>query len=292
LSEWLCCAGPLSEPSEPIGNVGWVTTLSRWIELDGAVNVRDLGGLPTRDGTVTAPRRLIRSDNLQALTASDVRLLVDELKVRSVVDLRTGVEVVNEGPGPLTREPDVDVRHLSLFPEVGQNTDAAALPEGKSVILPWQERARIGPDGKKQWPDAAEVYVGYLTERPDSVLAGLRLIAATEGATIVHCAAGKDRTGILTALALEEVGVEREAIIEDYVLTGERIEAIMRRLMDTQTYSDDVVTAKMNKHKPKAETMIEVFATVDGTFGGVGTWLREQGWTEADAVALRSRLLA
>lgn len=268
-----------------------MTTTTRWIDLDGAVNVRDLGGLPTRDGGSTAPHRLIRSDNLQALTPSDVRLLVDEISVRSVVDLRTGVEVVNEGPGPLTREASVDIRHLSLFPEAGHNTDAAALDEGKPVILPWQERATIGPDGKKQWPGAAEVYLGYLTERPDSVLAGLRVIADTDGATIVHCAAGKDRTGILTAVALEAVGVEREAIIEDYVLTGERIEAIMRRLMGTQTYSDDVITAKMNKHKPKAETMVEVLTTIDSSFGGVGTWLRSQGWSEADAAALRARLL-
>lgn len=268
-----------------------MTTTTRWIDLDGAVNVRDLGGLPTRDGGITAAHRLIRSDNLQSLTPSDVRLLVDEIRVRSVVDLRTGVEVVSEGPGPLTHEPDVDIRHLSLFPEAGHNTDAAALDEGKPVILPWQERATIGPDGKKQWPGAAEVYLGYLTERPDSVLAGLRVIAGTDGATIVHCAAGKDRTGILTAVALEEVGVEREAVIEDYVLTGERIEAIMRRLMGTQTYSDDVITAKMSKHKPKAETMVEVLTTIDSSFGGVGTWLRSQGWTEADATALRSRLL-
>jgi len=269
-----------------------MTTTTRWIDLDGAVNVRDLGGLPTRDGGTTAPHRLIRSDNLQSLTSADVRLLVDEIKLRAVVDLRTGVEVVNEGPGPLTREDDVDIRHLSLFPEAGHNTDAAALEEGKPVILPWQDRATIGPDGKKQWPGAAEVYVGYLTERPDSVLAALRLIAATEGATIVHCAAGKDRTGVLTAVALEEVGVEREAIIEDYVVTGDRIEAILRRLMGTQTYSDDVITAKMTKHRPKAETMVQVLTTLDSRFGGVGSWLRGQGWTEADAAALRARLLA
>ena len=75
----------------------------RWIELDGIVNMRDLGGLPTRDGGHTASGRLIRSDNLQDLTEADVQHLVEELGVTDVVDLRTETELHLEGPGPLRR---------------------------------------------------------------------------------------------------------------------------------------------------------------------------------------------
>ncbi len=75
----------------------------RWIELDGIVNMRDLGGLPTRGGGHTASGRLIRSDNLQDLTETDVEHLVEELGVTDVVDLRTGTELHLEGPGPLRR---------------------------------------------------------------------------------------------------------------------------------------------------------------------------------------------
>ena len=75
----------------------------RWIELDGLVNMRDLGGLPTRDGGRTASGRLIRSDNLQDLTDADVARLVDELGVSDIIDLRAEVEVHLEGPGPLRR---------------------------------------------------------------------------------------------------------------------------------------------------------------------------------------------
>ena len=69
------------------------TTTARWIALQGAANVRDLGGLPLRGGGATAPGVLLRADNLQGLTARDVHRLVGELGVRAVVDLRTAVEV-------------------------------------------------------------------------------------------------------------------------------------------------------------------------------------------------------
>ena len=77
----------------------------RWIELDGLVNMRDLGGLPTRDGGRTASGRLIRSDNLQDLTDADVARLVDELGVSDIIDLRTGkgwsVELVGVATTPM-----------------------------------------------------------------------------------------------------------------------------------------------------------------------------------------------
>ncbi|MFC7715295.1 tyrosine-protein phosphatase [Nonomuraea recticatena] len=79
--------------------------LVRWIDLEGAVNVRDLGGLPTTDGGTTRHGRILRSDNLQGLTPSDVDLLVGSHKVRHVVDLRSGPEVSLEGRGRSPRCP-------------------------------------------------------------------------------------------------------------------------------------------------------------------------------------------
>ena len=75
--------------------------MTRWIELDGVVNMRDLGGLPTRDGRTTREGRLIRSDNLQDLSEGDVRHLVEVLGVTDVVDLRSHVEHEVTGAGPL-----------------------------------------------------------------------------------------------------------------------------------------------------------------------------------------------
>ena len=71
-----------------------------WIDLDGAVNVRDLGGLPTDDGRQTAPGVLLRSDNLQDLSPADVATLVDGIGLTTVVDLRSNAETELRGTRP------------------------------------------------------------------------------------------------------------------------------------------------------------------------------------------------
>ncbi len=276
-------------------------TVSRWIELEGAVNVRDLGSLPTSDGRVTAHRKVIRSDNLQQLSETDVRWLVDDLQVRSVIDLRTNVEISNEGPGPLTREPLVTITELSLFQELGRENVPLNPRQDKptvsgSIVLPWQNRNKQENSEATARPTASEVYLSYLTQRPESVLEAMRIMAYSDGATVVHCAAGKDRTGIIVALALEEIGVEREETIADYALTAERIEAVMRRLLASATYSGDLGEvkldpAKVDRHTPRAETMRETLTAIDDLYGGVAAYLRERGWVEADSAALRARLL-
>jgi protein-tyrosine phosphatase len=258
---------------------------AQWIELDGAVNVRDLGGLPTRDGRAIQANRLIRSDNLQDLSERDVQRLVGDIGVRSVADLRTGVEVAHEGPGPLTEVDDVEIVHLSLFPESGETTDVAG--DGP-VILPWQNR-EVPEKGERS--GASAVYLSYLDDRADSIVATLRLIAGSPGATIVHCAAGKDRTGTVIAVALAEVGVTLDAIVADYVRSSERIEAIFGRLRATRTYADDLAGADADKHAPKAATMVRLLEAIDAEYGGFPAWLRAHGWTDDDAAALRHKLL-
>jgi len=256
--------------------------------------VRDLGGLPTDDGQRIGPKRLIRADNLQGLTEADVRVLLDKYEVRAVADLRTGIEVDAEGPGPMSREPSVDVVHLSLFPEAGRNTDAGSLDDDDdtAVVLPWQNRGTDLGEPDRVRLGAAGVYLRYLDERPDSVLGALRLIAAADGATIVHCAAGKDRTGTVIALALAEVGVTREAIVEDYAQSAERIEAIFARLNASSTYRADLANQSIDKHRPRAATMEQFLDAVQAKHGGAADWLRAHGWTEDDAATLRKHLLS
>ena len=89
-------------------------------------------------------------------------------------------------------------------------------------------------------PLATQYYLKYLADRPDSVVGALDDVASGPGPVLVHCAAGKDRTGVVVAMALAAVGVERSAVVEDYVLTGERIAAIMARLRASSTYAADL----------------------------------------------------
>jgi protein-tyrosine phosphatase len=254
----------------------------RWIDLEGAANVRDLAGLPLDRGGVIASRRLIRSDNLQGLSARDVRALVDEHEVRAVADLRTDVEFVSEGPGPLTREAGVQFLRASLYIEDGTVTmrDTDAGP----VILPWADRPR---DDKQS---ASYIYQTYLTNRPDSVLGALRLIAHSEGATVVHCAAGKDRTGVVVALALDAVGVPRDAIVDDYARTAERLTPLLARLAGSPTYTHDTTPDRPERHAPRPATMRDFLEVMEAEHNGTITWLAAHGWTNADQQALIAKL--
>jgi hypothetical protein len=245
-----------------------------WLPLEGAVNGRDLGGLRLTGGGLTRPGVLLRTDNLQGLTPADVRLLVDELSLRVVVDLRTGFELELEGPGPLTREPLVDIRHRSLYPEDGQNTDVD--------VLPWSTFDRAGHEDESP---AVRAYLNYLGHRPDSIVEALRDIASADAATIVHCAAGKDRTGVVCAFALAVAGVPLEAIIADYVATDERIDAIVARLAASPTYAGDIHLDQTDRHRPRAETMERVLELIDPH-----DWLAHHGFGADDAAALRARL--
>jgi protein-tyrosine phosphatase len=253
-----------------------------WVELEGAANARDLGGLPLEDGGSTAHGVVLRADNLQALTDSDVRRLVEELGVRVVVDLRTEVEVELEGPGPLERDGRAEVRRRSLYPEAGARTDVDV-----EVVFPWKARSD-GEDASE--PAAVRAYLGYLRDRPDSIVAALRDAAHGPGATLVHCAAGKDRTGVVAALALATAGVRQEAIVADYVATGDRLEPLVARLVASPTYGADLRGRTLDSHRPRAETMERFLDLVDERHGGAAGWLAGHGFDDRDAEALRARL--
>jgi protein-tyrosine phosphatase len=257
----------------------------RWLELDGAVNVRDLGALPTDDGGTTLTGRLLRADNLQGLSPSDVKLLVDDLGVTTVVDLRAPQEVASEGPGPLTRVGSVRHAYHSVLPENGSATDVAA-----------DALAVLRRDGAlSRYPDDVRCgyYLGYLEDRPDQVVAALRSIAQAPGAALVNCAAGKDRTGVVVALALTAVGVAREAVVADYAASGERMGAILDRLRASKTYAADINSrpSAVADDVPRAQTMAAFLGQLDLRYGGAAGWLAGQGFGPADVASLRAKLL-
>jgi protein-tyrosine phosphatase len=260
----------------------------RWIEIDGVVNMRDLGGLPTADGGSTAWRRLIRSDDLQALSAAAVDHLVADVGVRDIVDLRSETELHLLGDGPLRVLESLTHHHHSLLPGRRDGADSRRAKSGDSGLgSPWKQH-----DGRRDASFWADHYLGYLSERPDSVSAALDIVSRSEGATIVHCAAGKDRTGTVVALALSVAGVPDEVIVEDYVLSAERITRILERLHEHPVYGEVLRSQPADDQRPKAASMETILGALRDRFGGAEGWLSDQGWSRADVERLRTRLVA
>jgi len=295
---------------------------TRWIDIEGVVNMRDLGGLPTSDGAMIAPRRLIRSDNLQDLSPSAVDHLVSVLGVRDIVDLRSDTELHVIGDGPLRRVTSLVHHHHSLVPRTaysdllprsgdkpstpveltrgqqalgaGEDATGAAKSEDPETATQSVDTGLGTPgtqhDGHRDATFWTAHYLGYLTARPDSVCAALDVVSRSAGATIVHCAAGKDRTGTVVAMALSVAGVPDEVIIEDYALSAERITRILERLANDPVYGDSLKTQPLDDQRPRPETMQAIFTSLTDGFGGASGWLRTHGWTHDDLDRLRSRL--
>ncbi len=253
-----------------------------WIDLEGAVNARDLGGLPTGDGRQTVVGRLLRADNLQDLSPADVAKLVDDIGVTTVVDLRSSGELESEGPAPLEAVPDVHHAHHPVLPEIGSATDAIA---EALLTRVQQDRSRFPDD-----PTCGH-YLGYLEDRPDQVVGALQTIARDQGTALVHCAAGKDRTGVVVALALTAVGVRPEAVVADYAATSDRVEALLGRLRRSRTYAGDLDGQPVTAHLARPETMAAFLEQMDARYGGVVRWLADHGFGDDDLRLLRAKLL-
>ena len=253
--------------------------------MDGLANLRDAGGQPTTDSAEIATGRLLRSDNLQTLTEADLTRL-HELGLTDVIDLRSDVEVESEGPGPMTRVGGVTIHHHSLFREDEESRAAARGAAATAKALPWVEAA---PTVSVENP-AASVYASYLADRPDSVVAALREIGDAEGAVLVHCAAGKDRTGTIVALALRLADTEPAAVVADYEASSERAQAIVDRLMATETYADNLRGRPIESHLSRPETMQALLDHVDAEYGSVEAMLAPHGWTAEDTVKVRRKL--
>jgi protein-tyrosine phosphatase len=260
-----------------------------WIELDGLANLRDVGGIPTTDGDAVKPGQLLRSDNLQTLTPADINTLLG-LGLTDVVDLRSEYEAENEGPGPLVGRPEVTIHQLSLFREWREGIGEEKPDERPEVLpeqaLPWVD---LEPSVQLDHP-VASIYLSYLADRPDSVLEALRVISRAEGAALVHCAAGKDRTGTIVALALSLVGADREAVIADYAASSERVHQILDRLLATDTYSANLRDRPLSSHLTHPETMRALLDHVDAEYGGVPALMDKLGWTPEDQQRLEAKL--
>lgn len=239
----------------------------RWLPFDGLSNARDVGGLPLEGGGHVRSGVLLRTESLEALSVADVSRLTGLLGVRQVLDLRKDGEVLRVGRGAL-HDAGVETHRLSFIPEEGRG-----LPEIDGDIDP-----------------VVHNYLGYLIDRGPNVVAGLRRIAGlSDGATVVHCAAGKDRTGVLVALALSAAGVQRDDVVADYALSATRIDDMFRRWSVAEGLPMPEA-AELDRHRPRAEVMAGFLHQLDRRYGGPVGWLQANGLTDDELARLRARL--
>lgn len=231
--------------------------------MQGAYNVRDLGGYPGADGRTTRWGRFYRADGLHALTAADQQAIVDS-GIRRVIDLRHAQE-------------------LSVSRNVFAESDRVAY---YNVDL-------INPSTAASAPirNLAELYVGILDNGHSSLRAIFGLLSEEgDEPALFHCTAGKDRTGIVAGLLLDLAGVPHDHIADDYAMTAENIAPMMEQLrsgrpamIDAEAYEKFLGCDRGN--------MLETLEHLRTRYGGGEGYLLEIGLEPDRVQRLKANLL-
>jgi protein-tyrosine phosphatase len=248
-----------------------------WIDLEGAHNVRDLGGL-SADGGRTRAHILLRSDALHELTVNDVGHLVDDVGLAHVVDLRSESERLERGRGALG---STTVRYTELQ-VIGPDVLARRAETRAASFAAGLPPARILSDG----------YLELLDLGAPAFAQAFAAINAPGGVpALVHCAIGKDRTGVLIALLLDAAGVDRAEIVADYARSGERMAPIIAR-WNAQGPSVGL-TEQLAAFTAMAvpETMEHVLDELHSRWGGAAGYLEGHGQTASSIEAWRRQLI-
>lgn len=223
------------------------------IALDGTANTRDLGGWPLPAGGTTRYGRVWRSDAFTDATPTDRERLAMH-RVRTVIDLRTANER-SEAPHPLADDERFEVVHVDLFGPV-----VAGFLRGEVRGDPF---------------DLLTHYVASFHLARDAYAHAFDVMARAldthDGPVIVHCTAGKDRTGLVTALLLRAAGADTATIVAEYALTHERIEPLRPRLLDdgaSKGLPRDAYARMLDAH---AETMAAALEALDHELAELAT---------------------
>jgi protein-tyrosine phosphatase len=241
---------------------------TRRLEWEGCLNARDLGGYATQDGRETRWGTVVRSDSPAALTDTGRAALAD-YGVRAIVDLRLPAELADD-PNPFAEPGD----HGIAYTNVSIIDPAAGFPPDTVTL--------------------AENYLWSLERFSGLVAQAVEAVArAPEGAVLVHCAAGKDRTGLISALLLGLAGVPAETIAADYAMTAELLWPREQEWLAGLPPEERAErAAMMARYAPTAEVMLAVLAGLTERFGGVEPYLLAAGVERDDLDRLRDRLVA
>jgi protein tyrosine/serine phosphatase len=243
----------------------------RRLHWDACLNVRDLGGHATDDGATTRFRSIVRADSLASLTDDGWRDAL-EYGVATVIDLRLQEERDADPP----RDVPIEPIHIPSF------TDWDAAVEA--------EIDEISDAADDDAASTTAVYLEFLDRFGANFAAAVTAVAnADDGAVVIHCQGGKDRTGLLAALLLRLAGVSVDDIAEDYSLS----EMYLRPWHEDwfAEAADDRQLARMQRiAATPAEAMRRVLRELERRYGSVAAYLEAGGATPEDLVRARARL--
>ena len=255
---------------------------ARRVPLEGASNFRDLGGYPARDGRHVKWGLVYRSNHLASLTAGDYQQL-NALGIKLVCDLRTDGER-KRSPTVWQGGPEPEIMAASVL----KDTDVVLTPERLKELTAPGKASGLG-----------DSYSRMVTEFPEQYGHVLRRLANGPLPAVTHCTAGKDRTGVFSAVLLTILGVPRNLVIEDYMLTGEYMladEPLRRATVDWQKMtgsseppSRETLRRLYTMHE---EALTGTFDTITRVYGSFDAFVSDGlKLTPADVSALRTRLL-
>ncbi|BCO38274.1 tyrosine-protein phosphatase [Mycobacterium heckeshornense] len=266
-------------------------------ELPGAVNFRDVAL-----SAGVRPGRLFRSGELSRLD-DDGRAALRRLGVTDVADLRSRREVERRGPG---RVPDgVDIHLLPIPDLAADQVESDGEPPHEHAF----QRLMTDKPSTESVADAAARYMVDEYRRFPTYAGAQRAVRqvvsllAAGRSVLAHCFAGKDRTGFIIAVVLEAIGLDREAILADYLRSNDaapqlraQIMEMIRQRSETQL-TPEVVTfteARLSDEVlgVRPEYLAAARQTIDETYGSLDAYLRDAAITEADVDRLRFELLA
>ncbi len=241
----------------------------RVLGWEGCLNSRDLGGYATTDGRETRWGEVVRSDRLGDLTDAGQAALMAH-GIRTIIDLRRPNEL------RLYPNPFADPAHLG-----GHGITYVNI----SLVDP-------GTGSREHFATLADDYIDMLDTFAPSIAQIMAAIAdAPAGGVVIHCMAGKDRTGIVSALLLDLVGVPRETIGADYALTAECLRPAEEAWLADGPGTRAEREALLIKYAPTAAVILAALAHLDAQYAGTEAYLRKHGVTEDQIRRIRARLL-
>ena len=229
--------------------------------LEGLVNLRDLGGLPTEDGVLTRPGVIYRSDAPHEGDREPAGL--PQWPPELVVDFRDTVE--QEERHPLAAA--TNVRRLPLLEDIREEQEEHDHP-------------------------LSSLYQSIVNGAPEKLVEVFRLALESEGPLLIHCAAGKDRTGVASALLLSAVGVRPDAIVADYVRTDRNMYRVLQRLDAAPELPPGVDEEDVQELISTPTDAIEgVLSRFSEHSDGAAGWLVAHGATREEIARWRERFL-